>query len=231
MTRRHRLALLALAVACALAVSACGSGAKPTPRSTEASKPASKILADAQRAVTNARSVHFAGHGTQQKQAITLDLTISSGSGSDGKFGLFGGNVEVIKIGPSLYVRGDSTFWKRFEGNSVKVGSIANKWVKVPATLQTFQGLVGLMSMAGVSSRLGVQGQVVNEGLKTYNGQQVIALRDTAENGTLYLKDAPRPYPVALAGGKSAVTITFDHWNQPVSIPGPPKNAISVFGG
>lgn len=229
-SRPHLLRLVAVAAACALLVAACG-GSKPKSGNGEASKPAKRILADAQRAASTARSVHVVAHGVQQGQQISLDLSIKAGSGADGTFGLFGGSVEVIRFGGKVYLKGDRAFWQRFAGNGGNLRSIANRWVVAPGATTALQGLTALMSISGIASRLNVQGQVVNQGTKTFHGQQVIALRDPAENGTVYVSATGKPYPVALLGGKSSVTITFDHWNQPVTVRSPPKHAIPVFGG
>lgn len=205
----------------------CGSGAKSTTTNGEASKPAAQILKDAQRAASTAKSVHVSGHGSQQGQTITLDLSISLYNGAVGRFHLFGGSVSVIRIGPRLYIRGDRAFWRHFGSNP----ALANRWVVAPSSVSAFQGLTALMSMSGLASKLAVQGTIVNDGVKTYQGQQVIALRDPSDKGTFYVSATGRPYPVALVGGQSSVTIAFDHWNQPVTIPPPPKNALSIFGG
>lgn len=225
-----RLRILLCPLALAALAAGCGSS-KPSSTSAEVSKPGAQVLKDAQRAASFASSVHAAGHGVQAGQTITLDLSITSGSGAVGKFTLFGGTVELIRIGDKLYLRGDRPFWKHFGGNGVKVGLLANRWVVAPASASTFSGFTRLMSMAGFTSQFAVQGKVVNDGVKTYNGLKVIALRDPAENGTLYVRALGKPYPVALVGGKSSATLTFDHWNRPVTLPKPPKNPLSVLGG
>jgi hypothetical protein len=229
MGRMTRLRILLCLLALAALAAGCGSGSKPPAAGGEASKPAKTILSDAERVASTASSVHYSGHGVQQGQKLTLDLSISSGSGADGKFALFGGTAEVIRIGPNLYIRGDRPFWRHF--GSKRLGSLSERWVVVPSSLSAFQGLTGLMSISGVASKLSVQGKVVNEGVKTFQGKQVIALRVPSEKGLFYVSATGKPYPVALLGGKSSITITFDHWNQPVSIPKPPKHALNIFGG
>lgn len=225
-----RLIPLALvAAACALLLAACG-GSKPKPASGEAAKPAKQILKDAQLAASQAQSVHATGHGTQGGQKITLEITISSG-GADGKFSLFGGSAELLQIGPKLYLKGDRPFWTHFGGTGLRLSLVTNRWIVAPAASQTFSGFTGLMTMAGFTSRLAVPGKLVNEGVKSYDGRQAIALRDPSQNGTLYVSATGKPYPIALVGGKTAVTLVFDHWNQPVALPKPPKHALGVLGG
>ena len=137
----------------------------------------------------------------------------------------------MIRLGNNIYLRGDRPFWQHFGSNGVKLSLLVNRWVEAPASAPSFSGFTGLLSMASFTSRFALHGKVVNEGVKTINGQKVIALRDPSENGTIYVSATGKPYPVELTGGKSAVTITFDHWNQPVSLPSAPKHPLRVQGG
>jgi hypothetical protein len=226
MERMGQVRILLCLLAVAALAAGCGSS-KPKPASGEVSKPASQILKDAQRAASTARSVHVVGHGSQQGQTIGLDLSISLYNGASGSFRLFGGSVTVLRIGPHLYIRGDSAFWRHFGSNP----RLAGRWVVVPSSASAFQGLTGLMSMSGISSKLAIPGKITKEGVRTFRGQKVIVLRDPSEKGTFYVAATGRPYPVALVGGTSSVEITFDHWNKPVTVPSPPKHAVSVLGG
>lgn len=224
----HPIRLVALAAACVLLAAACG-GSKSS--NGETAKPAKQILKDAQRAASSAHSVHANGHGVESGQKLTLDISISKGSGAHGTFTLFGGSVEMLLLGDKLYLRGDRAFWQHFGGPGVRVSAVANRWVVAPSSNSNFSGFTGLMTMAGFTSRFGVPGKVTHHGETTFNGQKVIALRDAAENGTFYVSATGTPYPVAIVGGKSAVTLTFDHWNQPISLPKPPPHALAVLGG
>ncbi len=231
--RTSLIPLVALAAGCALLLVACGSSRATTqtkPVSGEAAKPAQQILKDAQHVASLAISVHATGHGVEAGQNLTLDISISS-AGADAKFTLFGGHVELLQIGPRLYLNGDRAFWQHFGGNGLRLSVVADHWVVAPVSSQTFSAFTGLMTMAGFTSRLAVHGKVVNEGVKTFDGQQAIALRDNAENGTVYVSATGKPYPIALVGGKTSVTLTFDHWNGNVPIPPPPKHALGILGG
>ena len=56
----------------------------------------------------------------------------------------------------------------------------------------------------------------------------MVGLTDQTQGGTLYVATSGKPYPVKLAkGGAGGGTLTFDRWNQPVSIT-PPANAIDL---
>ncbi len=77
-------------------------------------------------------------------------------------------------------------------------------------------------------------GKLVNNGETTYEGQKVVAIRDTSDDSKLYVAATGKPYPVALVGGQEerAGTVTFDGWNKPVSLSAPSDALdISQFGG
>ena len=76
-------------------------------------------------------------------------------------------------------------------------------------------------------------GKLANHGEKTYKGQSAVAIVDTTKGGTLYVAASGTPYPVALVKtGKSAGSIEFSDWNQPVTLTAPTGALdLSKFGG
>lgn len=56
-----------------------------------------------------------------------------------------------------------------------------------------------------------------------------MALRDARKSGTLYVSATGTPYPVALVAptGANTGTVTFDHWNEAVTLAAP-KDAIDL---
>ena len=203
----------------------CGGG---DASDTEASKSPARILSDAQRAVRTARSVHMTGKGP----AARLDLSLVRGSKATGTMDLFGGSVDLIRLHDDFYMRGDRSFWRHFGRNRLKLALLSDRWVAAPSSLPALRGIASLTDISGLSAMLAEHGKVVNEGVRTFRGQKVIALHDATEGGTLYLKATGIPYPVALLGGKNAHgdTVTFDRWNQHVVVRAP-KNALSLGVG
>ena len=71
-------------------------------------------------------------------------------------------------------------------------------------------------------------------GKATYKGQQVVALRSTGDDSKLYVAATGKPYPVAIVGNKKGQSgaVTFDDWNESVSLSAPSDALdISQFGG
>ena len=61
------------------------------------------------------------------------------------------------------------------------------------------------------------------------NGQKVIALKDGANGGTLYVATTGTPYPVELVspGNGKEGKVAFDQWNTTVTITSP-KGAVDI---
>lgn len=56
----------------------------------------------------------------------------------------------------------------------------------------------------------------------------MVSVTDSATGGVLYVAATGPPYPIEISmGGADAGTLSFDKWNQPVSVFAP-ANAIDV---
>jgi hypothetical protein len=214
-----------------------------------AAESASAVVADASKAAQDASSFHMAGTihsssgGVFGSNAVELDLSIVRGKGATGSVTAAGGaKVDLIVAGNSGYMRASSAFWKHFakqQGGSAAASFAAtlfgDKWLKFPANNKQFQALTSPAKANSIFKSLtSNHGKLENQGEKTYKGQSVVAITDTTKGGTLYVAATGTPYPVALTktGGKSSGALTFDEWNQPVTLTAP-KGALdlSQFGG
>lgn len=225
--------LLCLLAIVALAAG-CGGTAKPKPKpkplSGEAAKPASQIFADMKNAVAAANSAHAVGSATGGNGSLAV--TIRRNGRAYGNFETGpGANVKVILLGSKIYLYGNPGFWASFGAAGLPLRRITDHWVEASAADLPFKGLVGLLTWSSFTGRLNLTGKLVKKGVRTYLGKKAIVLRDSdpTEKGTLYVSATGKPYPLAIVGGAAGVTITFDHWNEPVSIPGKPKGAKPIF--
>jgi hypothetical protein len=228
-----RVSALALVLTATL-LTGCGSSKQSAPPNNEASKPAARVLADANAAASSASSAHVSGSIESSGTPITLDLTTARGKGAKGSMSTNGLSFDLVRVGDTLYIRGSDAFLKHFAGPAV-AQLLHGKWLKGPATRGRFRSLAPLTSLgalfAGISSH---HGKLANDGKTTYKGQQVVVIRDTSDNSKLYVAATGKPYPVAIVGGKKGQsgTIAFDDWNKSVSLSAP-SGAIdlSQFGG
>jgi hypothetical protein len=229
-----RASALALALTAAL-LAACGGGhSESTKPNGEASKAPDRVLADAKAAATKAGSAHVSGSVRSSGTPITLDLTTARGKGAKGSLSTNGLQFDLVRIGDTAYIRGSDAFYKHFAGAAI-AQLIHGKWLKASVTHGRFRSLAPLTNLGLLLGRVSSHhGKLVNDGKTTYKGTQVVAIRDTSDNSKLYVAATGTPYPVALVGGGKGQsgTITFDDWNEHVSLNAPSDALdISQFGG
>jgi hypothetical protein len=224
----ERLATTMRAFALALVLTAvllagCGSSKQAAPPNDEATKPAGRVLADANAAAARATSAHVSGNVHSGGTPITLDLTTVRGKGAKGSMSTNGLGFQLVRIGDTLYIQGSDAFYKHFAGPAV-AQLLHGKWLKAPATSGRLKSLAPLTSLgslfAGISAH---HGKLANDGKSTYKGQPVVVIRDTSDDSKLYVAATGKPYPVALVGGKKGESgaITFSDWNKAVSLSAP----------
>ena len=216
-------------VVTAVLVAGCGSSSKAAKANGMASKPADQVFAAAKAAATSASSAHVAGKLDSNGTAITLDLSMARDKGAKGSVSVNGLGFDLVKIGDTAYIKGSDAFYQHFAGPAV-AQLIHGKWIKAPTTSKQFRSFASLASVSGIFTEIGAHhGKLVNDGKTTYQGQQVVAIRDVSDGSKLYVAATGTPYPVAIVGGRKnqSGTITFSDWNQPVSL-SPPSGALDV---
>jgi hypothetical protein len=225
---RSFVACIALIVV--LVAAGCGGSSKSTSTNGagngEASKPAAKVLADAVKAADGASSLHMSGNVTSNGAPIGLDLSVLNGKGATGSITLKGHKVDLLIADNYGYMKADASFWSEFvRRNGATIGQLlAGKWLKFPVTDVDFQGIIAFSNPDAIFGSLqsGASSGLKNNGATTYQGQDVVALNDGSQNGTLYVSATGKPYPVALVKtGSSGGTIAFDNWNESVSLTAP----------
>jgi hypothetical protein len=134
---------------------------------------------------------------------------------------------EIIRVGNKAYIKGSDAFLRKFAG-AAGAQLLRGKWLQGSATTGDLAALAPLTDIGKLfNGALGSHGKLENKGETTYKGQKVVAIEDTSEGGTLYVASTGTPYPVAIVGGKDQGTITFDNWNDTVSITAP-KGAVDM---
>jgi hypothetical protein len=228
-----RVSALALVLA-ALVLAGCGSSKKAAKPNGEASKPASQVLADARAAATSASSVHVSGNVSSNGDTVKLDLNLVRGKGARGSMAANNLQFDLVRIGDTAYIHGSDAFYKHFAGSAI-AQLLHDKWLKVPTSQSQFRSLGQLTSIDAIFNEVGSHhGTLVNDGQATYNGQQVVEIRDRSDKSKLYVAATGKPYPVAIVGQKrnKSGTVAFDSWNESVTLTAP-KGAIDIskFGG
>jgi hypothetical protein len=209
------------------ALAACGGSSGSGSSNGVASKSPNQIVSDATSAVSSVDSVHVSGKILSGGQSVTLDLNLVNGKGGRGSMSQNGLGFQIVSVGPEVYVNGSSAFWTKFAG-STAAQLLSGKWLKAPATGQ----LSSLATLTDVSKLfnqlLSSHGKLATGKTTTVRGQQVVAVNDTTNGGTLYVATSGKAYPIEISKTRSdGGQLVFDRFNQPVSLT-PPANAIDI---
>jgi hypothetical protein len=223
---RRRIAIspaLALAIALA-ALTGCGS----SNGNGIASKNASEILAAAKAAAQSATSVHIEAHNAQGLLTLALNLDLTSNGGHAHISGL-GVDFEVIRIGNTLYLKGNPGFYERLSGAAAHAPPGA--WLKAPVNSGPLAQFAAFTDLPGEVGRLIASANPVTKGTTTStNGQKTIELKQTGKlyTGKIYIATTGKPFPLEIAKtGRETGHTTFTNWNQPVSLSAP-SNTINI---
>lgn len=209
-----------------ITTTASGGGSGSSATNGVAGKSAAQIVAAAQSAARSASSVHVAGAVASGEK---IDLDLARGRGGKGSLTEGGASVQLIRIGQKVYIKGSQAFYRRV-GGAAAAKLLQGKWLKAPASAQDMASLVSVTDLNKLlGSLLGSHGKLAKGGTTTVDGQQVVAVKDVTKGGTLYVATTGKPYPVELSStkGGSGGQVTFDRWDQPVSL-APPANVVDL---
>jgi len=217
------LIVLAFVVGVAVAPSSTtGSGSNQA--SGEAAKPAKQVVADAVQAAEGASSFHLSGKARLSSKPVRLDFSFVRGKIAAGSVRSGGLKFDVVVIGDTAYLRGNSAYWKQAGLPSREAQLLSDTWLKGSANNQAFKSFTHQYNARTFLNRLNHAGALASQGATTYKGRSVVAIHDPAGE-TLYVMASGTPYPVAVVSGGD--TLTFDRWNQPVR-PTAPKGALDI---
>lgn len=232
--RFSALALLVTAVLLAGCGGGGGGSATTAKSNGEAGKSAAQVLADATKAVATASSLHVSGQGQSAGQPIAVDVSLVRGKGGTGTLKINGLEVQLVRIGDTVYVKGSDAFYQHFAGKAA-AQLLHDKWLKGSATSGQLKPLAAFTGPSALFAQLAANhGTLVNKGATTYKGQDVVEVRDVTKNASLYVAATGPAYPVAFVQRKtgSAGAVMFDDWNAPVTLNAPSSAIdISSFGG
>jgi hypothetical protein len=191
-----------------------------------ASKSAAEILAASKSAADSASSVHVAGKNSQGPLSITLNLDLAS-NGGRGQISVLGNAFELIRVGSTLYLKGNPAFYQRLgaaahppPGTWLKAPSKSGQLAQLAAFTEPTRELNTLLSTVGPAKGA----------TTTINGQKAIELKESGKlySGSLYVATTGKPYPIEIVKhGRETGQITFTGWNKPVSLTAPPS-AIEI---
>jgi hypothetical protein len=192
-----------------------------------ASKSADEIVAASKAAADAAHSAHVSGSVVSNGSPITLDLDLGA-RGGRGHLALSGLGFELIQTGGTVYIKGSAAFYRKI-GGATAAQLLEGRWLKAPTTTPEFASISSLTDLHRlVDATLSSHGSLIKTQTTTVNGTHVVGVTDQSKGGTLYVATTGKPYPVQIAkGGAGGGTVSFDRWNESVTI-SPPPNAIDI---
>jgi hypothetical protein len=197
-------------------------GALASAPNGESAKTVSQILADMQKAVARAHTVHIAGSGTSGGSPIALDLRLDASRGGEGTIAEGGLSFKIIRIGGKAYFNAATSFWKR-EAGKTAAQLFAGKWIEASATSGQLASLTPITDLAAIMQQiLSGHGKLAKGATATIDGQPAFSLVDTTEGGTLWIAADGTPYPLELTPKKGNTgSILFEAWDQPFGLKAP----------
>ena len=186
---------------------------------------ATDALATTRQALRDAKSAEIAGSVRSSGTAVRFDVMLS-GNNSKGTLTISNNDVQLIKIGQNVYIKGDQDFLKKYAGsNTAVLDKLNGKWLKTDSTsdfdLFTLDGFAGLLK--GGTGSSAVNPTVTQD---TLNGQKVAVV--TQKDGSrLDIANTGAALPLLLdSKGSDGGTVTFSNYNKPVSITAPPAGEV-----
>ncbi len=193
-----------------------------------------QALTSARVALRGATSTHLTGTVTSDGSPVQLDLTLA-GNNSEGTLTINNNDVQLIKVGNLVYIKGDPGFLQQFAGgNTAAVNALNGKWLQTPSTSDfdnfTIEGFANELKAGSGSTA--VQGNVTRS---TLNGKPVAVITQN-DGSTLTIADTGTPFPLALnSKGSDGGHLTFSDYNEAVTISAPDAsevldvNALGVY--
>jgi hypothetical protein len=225
-------AVLALAGAVAL-LAGCGSDSERTiPAATTpavSTLTAPQIVTEAQRALSEAKSVRVTGQYKEKGKPVTLDVRLVAGKKATGSVLANGSKVELRRIGDKLYVKGDDKFLAAL---GPKAQATKGKWLVGPVA-QADPGLANLTDLDQFAATLtpGKTG-LTKETVRQLAGKPAISVRSST-GARLWVADSGKPYPLRLERTGTAVGfIDYGEYDRTVDVtaPSPTVDLASVSG-
>jgi hypothetical protein len=193
-----------------------------------ASKTPQEILARAKALADDATSVHVAGSITSGGMPITFDLQVLAGEGGRGQLAENGLSFELIQTRRFVYIKGSPAFYTHI-GGAAAAQVLQGKWLKAPTASSEFASLASLTDLRQLVDTTLADHETLSRGaVTTVDGHKAIAVNDTSQGGTIYIATTGPPYPIEVTkAGSGGGTITFNQWNQPVTLTAP-ASAIDI---
>ncbi|HSP39733.1 MAG TPA: hypothetical protein VLR26_18490 [Frankiaceae bacterium] len=188
---------------------------------------AQQIVTEAQRALSQASSVHITGQYREDNKPVQIDMRIAAGNKAIGTVLADGSKVDLRRIGDTLYVKGDDKFLAAL---GPKAQASKGKWLVGPVA-EADRGLANLTDMKRFADTLAPgNGALTKEAVRSIAGTRAISVLSPA-GVRLWVADTGPAYPLRVERIGAAVGfIDYGDYNAPVDVkaPAPTVDLASV---
>jgi hypothetical protein len=190
---------------------------------------ANGILSKAKDALGQASSVHIKGGGFSEGQQFALDMRYGS-AGATGSLTANGQTIELLRVGPTVYLKGTEVFWRSIGGASA-AELLKGRYLEVPANTPNFSEIAGFTDLRKNAQELLTPDGTISKGeRKTINGVKAIAL-NSSKGGTLYIALQGNPYPLQVVPSDSSKSdetgsLEFLDYGVPVAVTPPHADQV-----
>lgn len=221
--------IVIMAAAAGALVAGCGSSGPSSSSGGSngiANDSASQIVTTAFNNLKSAKSVKVISGPSNTAKAAGLSGQFYSGGDVDATVSEGGLSLNLIKIGPTDYVRAGTSFWTSSGFPSADVSKIANVWVIAPDSQVHLGSQYTLTALAGSLDK--DLGTLTKGTTTTINGQPAIEVISSTQ-GTIYVATTGTAYPIeAIAKAGSGKTgAQFSDWDQ-AAVPTAPAGAKTL---
>lgn len=193
----------------------------------EETKTPQAVLDDARVNLRTTSGVHASGNVTSDGDTIRLDLDFA-GANVKGVLTISGNDVQIIKIGDEVYLKGDRDFYLSVaNGDESAVNAIGNKWLKATGDDAkefnefSLDGFADAFKVNDGDAKLNP-----TLGREDLNGQPVVVLTQS-DGSRLLVANTGKAYPVRLEDKSSdGGQIDFTNYEKPVAISAPASNDV-----
>ncbi|MFD0686220.1 hypothetical protein [Actinomadura fibrosa] len=197
----------------------------PTPAANGVERlPAAEILARARKATLAAKSVRLHGTVREDGEKVGLDFRYSGTDAAVGDVTFSGQRISLVRIGRSVYIKGDDAFWKGV-GGAGAVQLLSGKYLRTTPKDRGFRDLANFTTRSKLFAEiLSPEGTVRKGKAATVGGAPAVALAD-GTGGLLYVATLGEPYALRLEGRKEG-RIDFDGYGAAVTVQPPPASQV-----
>jgi hypothetical protein len=236
--KHRRTSYLALAMAIAVALSACASSTaagiakRPGPSGPSGAMTALPTAAQAYRLMQQsgaaAKSVHVVGDYTDQGQKLQLDVSGDRAGQSMRLLVNFGtGVIDILMVKGDFYLKADAAFWMRLDGSAATAKMAAGKYVKVPAGSAAGMGSFRVGALLDqVFAQDIPSADKLNPTVQKTNVDGVPAYRLTAKTGDgtkVYISTDSAAHLLRTESAKNG-TLDFTDWDSATTTAAPPAD-------